>query len=418
MSIIQNLTQTSSAYIIDGKTLKAPDGTSKPLELKAGSTIQGTVISVTDAEGEKVANISVGDSVISAKLSDEMGLREGQTLNFAIRSTTNGKVAITPLYENTSVEESTLKALNAAGIEVTRDSVEMVKNMMEAGLPIGRDALLSMNKNLTMYPNSSISSMVEMKSLNIPISENNIQQFESYKNYEHQVIGQLNELMDELPTAFNELVASGNEEGALKLYGAVLKELSEGEAGATVNPETATSSGEAVSSEAAVSSDASVRAEAAVNTETATISEEITNLTGNQGTEKANVLPEGAAQVNADTDQIASDPAKAQATAPEQAESAAASPKDVALTDELRTNLKALNLSDEAINRYVEGAKTDAGEAAKALLKELNNSYSMADLSDKSQSAAWKNLFTSNDYNKVLKDAMSSEWLLKPGDVQ
>ena len=418
MSIIQNLTHTRSAYIIDGKTLKAPDGTSKPLELKAGSTIQGTVISVTDAEGEKVANISVGDSVISAKLSDEMGLREGQTLNFAIRSTTNGKVAITPLYENTSVEESTLKALNAAGIEVTHDSVEMVKNMMEAGLPIGRDALLSMNKNLTMYPNSSISSMVEMKSLNIPISENNIQQFESYKNYEHQVIGQLNELMDELPTAFNELVASGNEEGALKLYGAVLKELSEGEAGATVNPETATSSGEAVSSEAAVSSDASVRAEAAVNTETATISEEITNLTGNQGTEKANVLPEGAAQVNADTDQIASDPAKAQATAPEQAESAAASPKDVALTDELRTNLKALNLSDEAINRYVEGAKTDAGEAAKALLKELNNSYSMADLSDKSQSAAWKNLFTSNDYNKVLKDAMSSEWLLKPGDVQ
>ena len=209
MSIIQNVSQSGSAYIIDGKTLNTPEGVSKPLELKAGSSIQGTVISVTDVDGEKVANISVGDNVISAKLSDEMGLREGQTLNFAIRSTANGKVAITPLYENTAVTESTLKALNAAGIEVTHDSVEMVKNMMEAGLPIGRDALLAMNKNLTMFPNSSISSMVEMKSLNIPISENNIIQFESYKNYEHQVIGQINELMDELPAAFNELSANG-----------------------------------------------------------------------------------------------------------------------------------------------------------------------------------------------------------------
>ena len=85
MSIIQNLTQTGQAYIIDGKTLNVPEGAAKPLELKTGSSIQGTVISVTDADGGKVANISVGDSVISAKLSEDMGLREGQTLNFAIR---------------------------------------------------------------------------------------------------------------------------------------------------------------------------------------------------------------------------------------------------------------------------------------------------------------------------------------------
>ena len=89
MSIIQNVSQSGSAYIIDGKTLNTPEGVSKPLELKAGSTIQGTVISVTDAEGEKVANISVGDSVISAKLSDEMGLREGQTLKIYRRECTD-----------------------------------------------------------------------------------------------------------------------------------------------------------------------------------------------------------------------------------------------------------------------------------------------------------------------------------------
>ncbi|RKM57090.1 hypothetical protein D6853_03480 [Butyrivibrio sp. X503] len=429
MSIIQNVSQSGSAYIIDGKTLNVRGESQQPLELKAGSSIQGTVVSVTDVDGEKVANISVGDNVISAKLSEDMGLREGQTLNFAVRSTANGKVAITPLYENTSVEESTLKALNAAGIEITRDSVEMVRNMMEAGLPIGRDALLSMNKNLTMYPNSSISSMVEMKSLNIPISENNIIQFESYKNYEHQVIGQINELMDELPAAFNELSASGNEEGAMKLYGALLKELSEG----------AASAGEAV--EAQVGETAAQAREVASQSGTVADQGGITGQTGTEGaiSEAAEQATEGtlqaaeeALQTGEGTSQTATIAGQGEEGASQTATiagrpgeaidslagEAVATKAGASNLDELRNNLKALNLSDEAINKYIETSKTDTGEAAKALLKELNNSYTSADLSDIGQAAAWKNLFTSKDYNKVLKDAMSSEWLLKPGDVQ
>ncbi len=433
MSIIQNVSQSGSAYIIDGKTLNTPEGVSKPLELKAGSSIQGTVISVTDVDGEKVANISVGDNVISAKLSDEMGLREGQTLNFAIRSTANGKVAITPLYENTAVTESTLKALNAAGIEVTHDSVEMVKNMMEAGLPIGRDALLAMNKNLTMFPNSSISSMVEMKSLNIPISENNIIQFESYKNYEHQVICQINELMDELPAAFNELSANGNEEGAMKLYGALLKELSEGAVSA--GDATAARAGETAT---ALAGEATAQAgEVASQSGTVAGQAGITGQTGADGTieralgqASAEASIAGAAEASEQTDGTIAGAAVAAGKADDKsasvssnagAQEAAVNIEDGAGAsnlDALRNNLKALNLSDETINKYIETSKTDAGEAAKVLLKELNNSYASADLSDKSQSAAWKNLFTSNDYNKVLKDAMSSEWLLKPGDVQ
>ncbi len=430
MSIIQNVSQSGSAYIIDGKTLNTPEGVSKPLELKAGSSIQGTVISVTDVDGEKVANISVGDNVISAKLSDEMGLREGQTLNFAIRSTANGKVAITPLYENTAVTESTLKALNAAGIEVTHDSVEMVKNMMEAGLPIGRDALLAMNKNLTMFPNSSISSMVEMKSLNIPISENNIIQFESYKNYEHQVIGQINELMDELPAAFNELSANGNEEGAMKLYGALLKELSEGavsagdstaaRAGETVEAqagETAAQAGEVVSQSGTVAGQAGITGQTGAD---GTIEGALGQASA-EASEQTDGTIAGAAVAAGKADEAVADDKSASVSSNSGAQDTAGNVEGGAGAsnlDALRNNLKALNLSDETINKYIETSKTDAGEAAKVLLKELNNSYASADLSDKSQSAAWKNLFTSNDYNKVLKDAMSSEWLLKPGDVQ
>ena len=92
---------------------------------------------------------------------------------------------------------------------------------MEAGLPIGKDALLEMNKNLSAYPNTSISTLVEMKSLGIPINDNNLVQFESYKNYEHQVTSAMEDIMNELPGAFSELTAAGNDKAALDLYGSV-----------------------------------------------------------------------------------------------------------------------------------------------------------------------------------------------------
>jgi flagellar hook-length control protein FliK len=34
------------------------------------------------------------------------------------------------------------------------------------------------------------------------------------------------------------------------------------------------------------------------------------------------------------------------------------------------------------------------------------------------ESASWKNVFKSDDYNKLLKGNITSQWLLKPGDVQ
>ena len=198
MNVINNVSQQNTV-IIDGSRFTDQKAAEKPLDLKPGSTIQGTVVSVSESEGgERIATINVGDNVINAKLSDEMGLREGQTLNFSVRSNGASGVTITPLYENTSIDQSTLKALTAAGIEINNDTVQMVKDMMEAGLPIGKDALLEMNKNLSANPNTSISTMVEMKSLGIPINENNIVQYESYKSYEHQVTSAMEDIMNEL----------------------------------------------------------------------------------------------------------------------------------------------------------------------------------------------------------------------------
>ena len=401
MNVISNVSQQNTV-ILDGRHLGNQKVQEEPLDLRRGSTIQGKVVSVTDGEGgEKIATINVGDNVINAKLSEGMGLREGQTLNFSIRSTGSSGVTLTPLYENTSIDQSTLKALTAAGIEINNDTVQMVKDMMEAGLPIGKDALLEMNKNLSAYPNTSISTLVEMKSLGIPVNDNNVTQYESYKNYEHQVTSAMEDIMNELPDTFSSLTASGNDKAALDLYGSVLKLFAggEGQEAGTVN-ETGLVNPEA--------------AEQAKATEGAL--DETLNTAANQAEVQGDVnslAKEGIAQEE-----------KAQSTLTDQG-------KNI-LSESFISDLKKLGISEETIKNYEnalkEAAKAPQGEnpevqakletAQKALLKELSNAFENTDLTNDTAAQNWKNVFSNNDYTKLLKDNMSSQWLLKPGEVE
>jgi hypothetical protein len=392
MSIIGGVTGQNNTLNIDGSSLRGQEVSSQNLELKTGSTIQGTVVSISDTTEGKIATINVGDAEIQAKLQDGMGLREGQTLNFSVRSGSSGTVSITPLYENTSIDQSTLKALTAAGIEINNDSIQMVKDMMSASLPINKDALLEMNKSLNSFPNTSVTTLVEMKSLGIPIDENNIQQFESYKNYEHQVTSTMESIIEDMPNAFSELMAAGKDTQALDLYGSVLKLF-----GQEINL-----SEEADSKEAGPISNSLVDAD-----EEALESTEITKDNSQTVAKEAELQ---------DALKASGDSVKQPA---------------MALSDRFMDNLRNLGISDKTINTYSEALKEAANldlsenpqqaakleNAQKALLKELAESFEKADMSDPAESAAWKNVFSGKEYTKLLKDNMQSQWHLKPLEV-
>lgn len=391
MSIIGGVTGQNNTINIDGSSLRGQEVSSQNLELKTGSTIQGTVVSITDTSEGKIATINVGDAAISAKLQDGMGLREGQTLNFNVRSASSGNVSITPLYENTSVDQSTLKALTAAGIEINNDSIQMVKDMMSASLPINKDALLEMDKALSSFPNTSVTTLVEMKSLGIPIDENNIQQFESYKNYEHQVTSTMENIIEEMPNAFSELLAQGKDTQALDLYGSVLKLFGQ---------------------EITVSEDAAAKEQGPISNSLVDAEEEAAS--GQISKESLETIA---------GDGKAFDAGKALLEDSKQSSSP--------LSDRFMDNLRNLGISEKTINTYnealKEAAKLDLSEnpqqaaklenAQKALLKELAENFEKTDLSDPAESATWKNVFSGKEYTKLLKDNMSSQWHLKPLEV-
>lgn len=391
MSIIGGVTGQNNTINIDGSSLRGQEVSSQSLELKTGSTIQGTVVSISDTTEGKIATINVGDAEIQAKLQDGMGLREGQTLNFNVRSASSGSVSITPLYENTSIDQSTLKALTAAGIEINNDSIQMVKDMMSASLPINKDALLEMNKSLNSFPNTSVTTLVEMKSLGIPIDENNIQQFESYKNYEHQVTSAMENIIEDMPNAFSELMAAGKDTQALDLYGSVLKLFGQ----------------EITLSEDVTQNEAGPISNSLVDADEETLEGQIPKDASKTPIEEANTTEAG--------------------TTPRES----AKQPSLELSGRFMDNLRNIGVSDKTINTYnealKEAAKLDLSEnpgkaanlenAQKALLKELAENFEKADMSDPAESAAWKNVFSGKEYTKLLKDNMQSQWHLKPLEV-
>jgi hypothetical protein len=381
MSSITVITQQNNNVNIEsGNRQQVQQGTAS-VELKSGDTLKGTVVSVENGEQGKLATIDIGDGTISAKLSDGMGLREGQTLSFAVRTAGQGTTTITPLFENTSVDQSTLKALTAAGIEITNDTVQMVKEMMEANLPINKDALSEMNRNLVANPYTSVSTLVEMKSLNIPITENNIAQYENYKSYEHQVIRDMQEIIDELPATFNELSESGNGSAAVSLYGNILKLFGgQGSSEASVN--------EALSAEI---NSPEVEAQNSKIIISENGNSDISSPANNKDSDvkEANISPNREPFIIND--------------------------RNSSFTD----NLKNIGLSDKTVNDFVNLTRSgDSKQAQELLFKELANAYENAELSNPVEMASWKKLFASEDYNKLLKNTISQQWLIKPDDVQ
>lgn len=383
MSGISSVSQSNQPIVLNGSSLQVPQGQGEALNLKNGAVIQGTVVSVNDTPDGKLVNINVSGNEISARLQEGMDLKEGQSLQFAVKGLSSRAVTIMPLFENTAAMQSTIKALTAAGLETTPENVQMVKDMMEAGLPIDKASLQEMSKNLNLFSNSSVSTLVEMKSLNIPINENNINGFESYKNYEHQVVNEMEDIIESLPETYNALISGGEEAKAMNLYGSVLKLFGQENAESKLE--------QGIGGASQVAGDAAGEAEAESGSVQGALDagKEILDKSGNANKDLTLTLDMEPGALK---------------------EEAAINSKSV--SNEFIDTLKNLGVSDKNIEKLITSSDS------KALLNELAKSFEGADLTNIVENAAWKKLFSSDEYNKIIKSNISEQWLLKPSEVE
>ncbi len=179
--------------------------------LAPGQTLQGTVVS---RDGTSVQIALRQDMLINARIDQSISLVLGQNMSFEVKANNGSILSLTPLYANMANEATVMRALSAAGLPETANNIEMVAVMMEEGMPIDKESLGNISRLLMEFPTQNPASLIQMTRLGIPVTENNIEQFEMYQNANHQLLGSTETIMNELSDVFRELMGEGKADQA------------------------------------------------------------------------------------------------------------------------------------------------------------------------------------------------------------
>ncbi len=383
--------------------------------LAQGQSIHGEVIG---KNGNEVQIRVDKDVVITAKLDRDIPVSVGQSMTFEVKNNSGAQIALRPLFENMAQDPNVLKALEAAKMPATKDLMQMVSAMMRQGMSIDKNALTDMARALTGNPGANPETVVLMKALNIPVTPENIGQFENYQSYKHQLLANVTDILTDIPKAFQSMAASGQGSMAAELYIRILNLFAgetpaspAGNAGGMVFTDIVEESGEPVQKPGGMpEGQAAVPAVRQDGEAAETLRQEVQAdmdrelagiMKGGSGQEK-----ELAAAVTEGTER-AEDTGKGQV--PYSGESLAA-----ALGSGGRLQLAAM-LGKLGMPEHVLAGIRSGGIGTEQLMKEIQQLVSGQ--GKNADQAGLMKLFGSKEYNQVMAKAMEQQWLLKPEQV-
>ena len=432
-SVTQPVRPGTVTPVPSGNDQRAQEALSR---LSNGQTIEGRVVSVeTSATGQRTAMIDIGNqTTVSARLDSAMALAEGTNVTFQVRTSPEGQISLNPLYQNTSMDLSAMRALTQAGLSADAQSLQMVREMMSAGLPIDRESVLTMSRAVNDFPNAEMTQLLALRGMELPVTDANLQQLSNYQNYQHQLVNSISDLMNGLPQAFTTLTQTGQSVQALDMYGAMMRLFTVPEEEVTTRPYLDANAAEAPSQ---------VPGE--------TLGDVTSNLPGSTAGE-GSLLPEGfqfaERTVSPDggmeeLNPFASLKTGEQAVAAENAAAVELSGREAQMS--VQAPARTLMPDGTPVEGTMQTAQT--GETAQALqtgipqesfaellkqaglpdsastlpsgelMKALSEQYQMTAHTSAGADAVWTKLFSTSEFKNLLQDTMMNRWLLLPEDV-
>ena len=188
-------------------------------DLTPGKVIRGELVSTENGQVQiKLSN----DTLVNARLDQNIALEPGKAMNFQVRS--NGQtLMLTPLQANLSVDGPVTRALEMANLPVNSATGELTKLMMEAGLPIDRNHLQQFYREMIHQPTGQISDLVDLHRLGLSVTEDNLNQIGSYKNLTHQLMSGLEETSARLFETVSQM-RENDPLGAAELFRSILEQ--------------------------------------------------------------------------------------------------------------------------------------------------------------------------------------------------
>lgn len=182
--------------------------------LQAGQTIQGEVVSVN---GKEVQLAILKDVIIEARLAGSMNLTTGVTMPFQVKANNSQGLSLIPLFTNIAADPNALKALDMAQIPVNDRSLEMVQTLMERGMPIDKQSIQEMYREVVGFKEAPVKNIVALHQLEISVNRENLTQFSLYQNNQHYLRDTFSDIGNAIGNHLEQLIAEGNIDKAVKL---------------------------------------------------------------------------------------------------------------------------------------------------------------------------------------------------------
>lgn len=356
--------------------------------LVPGQTIRGEIVA---RNGNEVQIRLSEDMVMNARVDQSINLELGKNLTFEVKSN-GGTLSLSPLFTNIAVDATVLKALDMASLPVNETTVEMTEQLMKAGLPVNRNSLQQVYREINSFPDAEVSDVVNLHKLQLPVNEANMQQMESYRNLTHQLIKGMTSILDALPEAVNSMMAEGNIQGVAGLYGEIFSMIQEG----TELQETAASP-EDVTEENGVLSPEEAAGESVLA----------------EGDGKLTIAEPEAESSGADKSVPAGQPDSGSV-------SGTAIPPETrtALAGHMRQALEELQLSPEETNRFGEAVQRFA-QGEMGTTEFLETAGKLLDAARRTEGGVrqLQNVFSGKEFQSVLTSQIKEMWTLRPEEV-
>lgn len=177
------------------------------MELKPGEMFTGEIQSV---KGEQVTIALESGQMVQARLAEAVPFSEGQKVTFLVKSNSNGQIAIKPVADQGVIDNTVLKALQGAGLAIHAKNINLVGQLLENQMPIDKKTIQLFLRQMAAFPTAEASDLVQMAKLNIPVTEENLSQFQNYQSNNQSIVNDMKQIINTLPELVNSVVATGD----------------------------------------------------------------------------------------------------------------------------------------------------------------------------------------------------------------
>ena len=200
---IHNNSQGTSSGVSSPRSHTYRSGNST-LQLQEGQTLKGVV---SDVHGKEITLSMEDGSSFTGKLPDASQYSIGQKAAFQITSLDNNTIymkAVNGAYL-LDMEDTIEQALEEASLPKSDRNIEVVRSLLQNQQSISRENIMSSIQLCARFPKADVNAVITMKRLNLPMTQESVQQFENYQNQNHQLLSKMNTLTNDIANMLNSI---------------------------------------------------------------------------------------------------------------------------------------------------------------------------------------------------------------------